>query len=71
MGRQRTLEERLAGAALFQLSFELRGEADSPAFHALFPGVLVDLKVTRSDVAAYLHTHRESLEARLRQTVKA
>lgn len=66
MGKQKTLEERLFGAAVLKASFRLRGEEASAPFRAIFLGVLRDLALTEADVDRYLEAHRDEVEAAVR-----
>jgi hypothetical protein len=66
MGKQKTLQERLFGAAVLKASFRLRGEEGSAPFRAIFLGVLRDLSLTEAEVDRYLETHRDEVEAAAR-----
>jgi len=63
LGREKTREEKLFGAAVMRRSFELRGAAEGNAFHAVYQGVLRDLGLTDEEVAGYLSAHGPAVEA--------
>jgi hypothetical protein len=62
MGKSKPLRERLWGAAVLKLSFTLRGSDASPAYKAIYPGVLRDLELTDEQVDAFIAENREALE---------
>lgn len=62
MAKQKTLEERLWGAAVLKMSFRLRGDGDSPAFKAIYPGLLRDLDVDDESVERFIGLNRERVE---------
>jgi hypothetical protein len=62
MAKEKTLKERLFGAAVLKLSFVLRGADDSPAFNTIYPGVLRDLEVTTEQVDSFIAENREQVE---------
>ncbi len=63
MGRERTREERLFGAAVMRRSFELRSPVDGAAFRGVYEGVLRDLGLTDDEVTAYLAEHAAAVDA--------
>jgi hypothetical protein len=71
MGREKTHDERLFGAAVLKVSFALRGALDSPAFLAIYPGVLRDLELTDADVDAFVEQHKEAVERAARGSTGA
>jgi hypothetical protein len=54
------------GAAVLKLTFQRRHDEQSPQFHAIYGGVLRDLKVTDEQVATYLAEHLPEVEAAIR-----
>ena len=66
MGKPKTLQERLFGAAVLRASFRLRGEEQAAPFRAIFLGVLRDLELTEAQVERYLEENREAVEAAAR-----
>jgi hypothetical protein len=62
MAKTKTLREKLFGAAVLKLSFLLRGADDSPAFRAVYPGVLRDLGVSDAEVDTFIKENREAVE---------
>ena len=69
MAKTKPLDERLRGAAVLKLSFVLRGNAESPAFRSIYPGILRDLEVTDAQVEAFIAAHRPELEKAARGEV--
>lgn len=69
VAKTKTLKEKLFGAAVLKLSFVLRGASDSPAFTAVFPGVLRDLELEEAQVDAFIVENREAVEKAARGTV--
>jgi hypothetical protein len=63
MGRAKTREEKLFGAAVLKLTFRLRGDEPSETFQALYQGVLEDLGLQDVDVDRYLDAHLEAVMA--------
>jgi hypothetical protein len=45
-----------------KLSFVLRGNDGSPAYKAIYPGVLRDLEITDEQVDAFIAANREGVE---------
>lgn len=62
MGKAKSLKDKLWGAAVLKMSFRLRSAEDSPAFRAIYPGVLRDLELEDSDVERYIDDHRADVE---------
>ncbi len=62
MGKAKGLKDKLWGAAVLKMSFRLRGDEGSPAFKAIYPGVLRDLDVLDSAVEEYIEQNREAVE---------
>ncbi len=58
----KTREQKLFGAAVLKTSFRLRGALDSPAYRAIYPGVLRDLELNDADVDAYVEANRDAVE---------
>jgi hypothetical protein len=63
LARAKTKEEKLFAAAVLRRSFELRGEEQGAAFHAVYEGVLRDLELQDDEVVAHLRTHATEVEA--------
>lgn len=66
MGKVKSLKDKLWGAAVMKMSFVLRGDGESPAFKAIFPGVLRDLELEEKDVDAYIEANRAEVETAAR-----
>jgi hypothetical protein len=66
MGKARPLKDRLFGAAVLKMSFRVRGDEGSPAFHGIYPGVLRDLGLEDEAVERYIEENREAVEAAAR-----
>jgi hypothetical protein len=62
VGKPKGLKDKLWGAAVLKMSFRLRGDEDSPAFRAIYPGVLRDLQVSDQDVEKYIGENRDAVE---------
>lgn len=62
MGKPKSLKDKLWGAAVLKMSFVLRGDQASPAFKAIYPGVLRDLELTDADVDRYIDENRDAVE---------
>jgi hypothetical protein len=62
MAKEKTLKDRLFGAAVLKTSFVLRGAEGSPAFNAIYPGVLRDLNVTAEAVDTFIGENRDEVE---------
>lgn len=62
MGKPKGLKDKLWGAAVLKMSFRLRGDEESPAFKAIYPGVLRDLQVTDDEVEQYIAQNRDAVE---------
>jgi hypothetical protein len=62
VGKPKGLKDKLWGAAVLKMSFRLRGDEDSPAFRAIYPGVLRDLQVTDDEVERYIGENRDAVE---------
>ena len=62
MGKPKELKDKMFSAAVLKMSFRLRGDEESPAFLAVFPGVLRDLHLEDADVERYIAEHREVVE---------
>ena len=62
MGKPKQLKDKMFSAAVLKMSFRLRGDEASPAFLAVFPGVLRDLHLTDEEVERYIDAHREAVE---------
>jgi hypothetical protein len=63
VGRQKTREEKLFGAAVLRRSFSLRADEGGRAFQVVYDGVLRDLGLTDEEVAEYLAAHQEAVDA--------
>lgn len=68
MGKPKALKDKLFGAAVLKMSFRLRKDEGSPAFQAVYPGVLRDLDLQDADVERYIAEHREAVERAARGT---
>ena len=66
MGKPKALKDKLFGAAVLKMSFRLRGDEDSPAFRAVYPGVLRDLALEDATVERYIAEHRDAVETAAR-----
>jgi hypothetical protein len=62
MGKPKALKDKLWGAAVLKMSFRLRDQEASPAFRAIYPGVLRDLAVEDADVERYINENRADVE---------
>lgn len=62
MGKPKSLKDKLWGAAVLKMSFVVRGDEGSPAFKAIYPGVLRDLELSDDDVDRYIGENREAVE---------
>ncbi len=62
MGKPKGLKDKLWGAAVLKMSFRLRGDEASPAFKAIYPGVLRDLELTDEAVEQYIEQNKEAVE---------
>lgn len=62
VAKAKTLEERLWGAAVLKMSFRLRGAEESPAFKAIYPGVLRDLDLEDPAVEQFIAANKERVE---------
>ena len=62
MGKPKALKDRLFGAAVLKMSFRLRGDENSPAFQAVYPGVLRDLEINDEAVEKYIDENRSAVE---------
>ena len=58
----KTREQKLFGAAVLKMSFQLRDALDSPAFRGVYPGVIRDLGLSDAEVDAYTDAHRADVE---------
>lgn len=67
----KTPKDRLFGAAVLKLSFQLRGAEDSPAFRGIYPGVLRDLGVTDAVVEQFIKENRVEVEKAARGSTEA
>lgn len=63
VGKVKTLEERLWGAAVLKMSYRLRGSESSPSFKGIYPGVLRDLGVDDDQVEDYIKRNHEAVAA--------
>lgn len=70
VAKVKTLEERLWGAAVLKMSFRLRGAEESPAFKAIYPGVLRDLDVEDPAVEQFIVANKERVEKAARGTTE-
>lgn len=62
MGKPKALKDKLWGASVLKMSFVLRGDEASPAFRAIYPGVLRDLELEDSAVDSYIEANRAEVE---------
>lgn len=58
----KTREQKLFGAAVLKVSFQLQERAESPAFKVVYPGVLRDLGLEDKDVDEFIASNREAVE---------
>ncbi len=68
MAKEKTLDEKLFGAAVLKVSYRLRGTEGSPAFKGIYPGVLRDLGLEDAQVDAYIAQHEEAVTKAARGT---
>jgi hypothetical protein len=66
MGKPKAAKEPLRVAAVLKMSFRLRGDEQSPAFKAVYPGVLRALALSDDEVEKYIAAHRELVERQAR-----
>jgi hypothetical protein len=71
MAKEKTLKEKLFGAAVLRVSFLLRGADESPAFKGIYPGVLRDLGLTEAQVEAYIAENKDVVEKAARGSTQA
>ncbi|MBX5483721.1 MAG: hypothetical protein IRZ16_18005 [Myxococcaceae bacterium] len=71
MGKPRSLKDKLWGAAVLKMSFVLRGDEESPAFKAIYPGILRDLELNDADVDKYIAENRAAVEKAARGSTPA
>lgn len=62
MGKPKALKDKLWGAAVLKMSFRLRGDEETPAFKAIYPGVLRDLELEDASVEKYIADNRAAVE---------
>jgi hypothetical protein len=62
MKKAKTLKDKLYGAAVLKMSFRIRGDEESPAFKAVYPGVLRDLELEDEAVEKYINENKEQVE---------
>lgn len=62
MGKPKSLKDKLWGASVLKMSFLLRGDQQSPAYKAIYPGVLRDLELTDEEVDQYIEQNRAEVE---------
>lgn len=70
MPREKTLEEKLMGAAVLKMTFTLRGELDSAMFRSIYPGVLADLGLQDEQVDAFIAQRRDDVEFKAKSALK-
>ena len=58
----KTHEQKVYGTAVLKMSFRLRDALESPAFKAIYPGVLRDLEITDAEVERYIEGNRDAVE---------
>jgi hypothetical protein len=66
MGKPKELKDKLFAAAVLKMSFRLRGDEQSPAFHGVYPGILRDLQLEDDAVERYIRENRDLVETRAR-----
>ena len=66
MGKPKGAREPIRVAAVLKMSFRLRGDEQSPAFKAVYPGVLKALELTDEDVEKYIEANRAEVERQAR-----
>jgi hypothetical protein len=62
MGKPKALKDKHFSAAVLKMSFRLRGDEGSPAFNAVYPGILRDLGLEDAAVERYIAEHRADVE---------
>ena len=62
MGKPKPIKDKLFKAAVLKMSFRLRDAEDSPAFRAIYPGVLRDLALEDAAVEQYIAANQEAVE---------
>lgn len=62
MGKPKSLKDKLFGAAVLKMSFRLREQEASPAFKAIYPGVLRDLGLEDAAVEKHIAENRDAVE---------
>ncbi len=62
MAKPKTQRDKLFAAAVLKTSFRLREQQDSPAFKAIYPGVLRDLELEDAEVEKFIAENREVVE---------
>jgi hypothetical protein len=67
----RPSRERLFGAAVLRLSFELRGATSDPGFRFVYRNALKDLGLDDEAVVLYIGEHRDELERHIRSNGKS
>ncbi|MFN0064184.1 MAG: hypothetical protein ACKVPX_16880 [Myxococcaceae bacterium] len=68
MAKAKALKDKLFGAAVLKMSFRLRGDENSPAFGAVYPGVLRDLGLSDEAVEHYIQNHTDAVTQAARGT---
>jgi hypothetical protein len=66
MGKTKPVKDKLFGAAVVKMSFRLRGDEGSPAFKAVYPGILRDLGLEDAAVERYIEENRAAVETAAR-----
>jgi len=62
-----TREQALFGAAVLKLSFTLKSMHRQPGFRVVYYGTLREFGLTDAEVDAFIETHRDALEEKIRQ----
>jgi hypothetical protein len=62
----KTRDQKIFGAAVLKVSFQLRDAVGSPAFQTIYPGVLRDLELTESEVDRFIEANRPAVETAAR-----
>jgi hypothetical protein len=59
---KKTKSERLRGAAMVRLKYQMLSGTLDKGFKTVYRGVLSDLNLTEEEVERYIETHKEELK---------